>query len=150
MQIRARPKSPWWHKIRPVLTLLLLAPPLLMFSFSTLFRGKEQQDRPSKQSTSTSLMVDVSTTTTMIDHRRPTLIYLPVRSPPEESNSDDDRVLRYAAWEERADGSTQSVSIELWASLMAHKDTSYAQELALNLTNILKVRHVLPKTFGMV
>jgi hypothetical protein len=48
-------------------------------------------------------------------------------------------VLRYAAMEEGPDGSMRPLTIYRWAYLMAHEDSSYAQDLALNLTTILKV-----------
>jgi hypothetical protein len=51
----------------------------------------------------------------------------------------DPNVLRYAAMEEGTDGgSMRPLTIYRWANLMAHEDSSYARQLALNLTTLLK------------
>jgi hypothetical protein len=70
---------------------------------------------------------------------RPNVIY--TRVVLDDGNDEERQVLRYAAFEQAKNGSQQHhpISIQRWAGLMAHKDIHYAQELALNLTSILKV-----------
>ena len=46
---------------------------------------------------------------------------------------------RYAAFEQLKDGSMFPLSVQRWASLMAHGDSTYARALAQNVTKILQV-----------
>jgi hypothetical protein len=67
---------------------------------------------------------------------RPKVIYARV------DDGADKLIVRYKAVEQAKNGSQHSISILRWAQLMAHEDVKYAQELALNLTGILKVRKI--------
>jgi hypothetical protein len=67
---------------------------------------------------------------------RPKVIYARV------DDGADKLIVRYKAVEQAKNGSQHSISILRWAQLMAHEDVNYAQELALNLTSILKVRKI--------
>ena len=84
-----------------------------------------------------------STTTTMTTTtmKKPKIIYVPI---PES----DTGVLRFAAQKQVLQQPSNDddgrkimspVTIQEWANLMAHEDRIYAQELALDLTTVLKV-----------
>jgi hypothetical protein len=119
MQIR----RPIQRKLKdiPFLPVVLLSAPIVfIFLLSSKFHHKE----PTSSSTMRSGVKGC--------FAQPAIAYDLV-STEKESN-----VLRYAATEKCKDGLPEPVTVERWAHLMTHNDTAYAQNLALNFTEILK------------
>jgi hypothetical protein len=132
MQIR-RPKRRRWH---PLLAFLLLsAPVVLIFWISTSVSGRQHHEQGH---------TDTDIDTDMVNHHLLVPLVEKPRITYERVPQEDAKIKRYMALEERQeDGKMQPLTIQKWAQLMTHNDTTYAQHLALNLTHILQVRLLL-------
>ena len=159
MQIRRRHGRRW--KDVPLLPILILAAPIVLIflvashqrrAFGLIATTTTTTTTTTTITTSSTIMKtkvpqeETTTTTTTTNgnvrmiESKPRISYTLVA---EEGDSSSQHSFRYVATEEWKDGSSHAVTIERWAQLMAHNDTDYAQQLAMNLTQILKVRDII-------
>ena len=148
MRIR-RPKRRRWQEVPVLAFLLLSAPVVLIFWIST--RISRHHPPPDKVSTDDMMMMLVNHNhnhplglVPLVETPRITydlVVVAVVEQKADDQSKSNKNMIRYRALEERPeDGSLQPLSIQKWAQLMSHNDTTYAQQMALNLTHILHVR----------
>jgi hypothetical protein len=138
-QMHRRKQHGWWKDLSWPSKLLILVPIILVLRLS-LWLSSGQPSTASHQNQDGGLTshknpdvgVKMPESKSQNAPKGPKVTYMAV------ADADPD-VLRYAAMEEGGDGSMLPLTIYRWAHLMAHEDSSYARELALSLTTILKV-----------
>jgi hypothetical protein len=127
MQIR-RPKRRRWAGVS---FLLLSAPVVLIFWISTSYNNRHHpQDHDQGGGDDTAMANNNHLLVPIVE--KPRITYELVKQ--------NSKIIRYGASEEQEDGTKKPLTIQKWAQLMTHNDTTYAQVMALDLTLILQVR----------
>jgi hypothetical protein len=120
-------KSPW-------LTVIPIGIALSIMVFSSWFQKGSPTSTTSDDGDKAVMIRDTPSSSISLDRgSKPEIVYSSVST----GNSD---ILRYAAYTLGLDGTQQPLSIARWAESIAHDDETYATELAMNLTKIVKVR----------
>ena len=109
--------------------------------YASIQNNNNKNNKNNKKKTTINKNNKIPSSTTTTTMKKPKIIYVPI---PES----DTGVLRFAAQKQVLQQPSNDddgrkimspVTIQEWANLMAHEDRIYAQELALDLTTVLKV-----------